>query len=59
MDIDNLGAIFSTGFEEENKSIARISTLSRMIDLFFCGYINKICDDLSKEYLEAKEDCTK
>ncbi len=58
MDIDNLGAIFSTGFEEENKSIARISTLSRMIDLFFCGYINKICDDLSKEYLEAKEDCT-
>ncbi|MCF6464272.1 type III-A CRISPR-associated protein Cas10/Csm1 [Clostridium sp. Cult1] len=51
MDIDNLGTIFSTGFEEENKSIARISTLSRMIDLFFCGYINKICENLYDEYI--------
>ena len=51
MDIDNLGTIFSTGFEEENKSIARISTLSRMIDLFFCGYINKICENLYDKYI--------
>lgn len=53
MDIDNLGTIFSTGFEDENKSIARISTLSRMIDLFFCGYINKICKDLYDEYIKT------
>ncbi len=52
MDIDNLGAIFSTGFRDENKSIARTSTLSRMIELFFCGYINKICEDLYNEYIK-------
>ncbi len=55
MDIDNLGTIFSTGLKDENKSISRISTLSRMIDLFFCGYINKICEDLYEEYLKEKE----
>lgn len=54
MDIDNLGTVFSTGFEGENTSIARTSTLSRMIDLFFCGYINKICEDLYEEYLEVQ-----
>jgi CRISPR-associated protein Csm1 len=52
MDIDNLGTIFSAGFEDENKSIAKTSTLSRMIDLFFCGYINKICEDLYNEYIK-------
>lgn len=54
MDIDNLGTIFSTGLEDENKSISRISTLSRMMDIFFCGYINTICEDLYKEYIEEK-----
>lgn len=56
MDIDNLGTIFSTGFKDKNRSIARISTLSRMIDLFFCGYINKICEELFVEYLEKNQD---
>lgn len=54
MDIDNLGTIFSSGLGDKNKSISRISTLSRMIDLFFCGYINKMCEDLYSEYLEQK-----
>ena len=54
MDIDNLGTIFSTGLKDENKSISRISTLSRMMDIFFCGYINTICEDLYKEYIEEK-----
>lgn len=54
MDIDNLGTIFSSGLGDENKSISRISTLSRMIDIFFCGYINKMCQDLYREYLEEK-----
>lgn len=55
MDIDNLGTIFSTGFKDENKSISRISTLSRMIDLFFCGYINRICEDMFKIYVEKND----
>lgn len=52
MDIDNLGTIFSTGFKDKNKSISRISTLSRMIDLFFCGYINNICEDMYTDFIE-------
>lgn len=50
MDIDNLGLIFSNGLDVSNRSISRISTLSRMIDLFFSGYINKICESLFEEY---------
>ncbi|RKD31282.1 type III-A CRISPR-associated protein Cas10/Csm1 [Thermohalobacter berrensis] len=50
MDIDNLGTIFSRGLSGENRSISRISTLSRMIDLFFSGYINKICQELFEKY---------
>jgi CRISPR-associated protein Csm1 len=57
MDIDNLGTIFSDGLSDyssnltdKGRSISRISTLSRMIDLFFSGYINNICKDLYDKY---------
>jgi len=39
LDIDNLGKIFIEGLGK-NKSISRVSTLSRMISLYFEGYIN-------------------
>ena len=46
MDVDNLGRIFSRGFdnlkEEGGASISRISSLSFYIDMFFSGYINQI-----------------
>ena len=50
MDVDSLGKIFAFGIidrkEEEKKegprSIARVSNLSREMNLFFCGYINEI-----------------
>lgn len=51
MDIDNLNIIFTEGLKKEDKSeieqneyntISRITTLSRMIDMFFSGYVNKI-----------------
>ncbi|MBA1336542.1 MAG: CRISPR-associated protein, Csm1 family [Firmicutes bacterium] len=41
LDVDNLGAIFALGFPN-NKSISRITALSRMLSLYFEGYINKI-----------------
>lgn len=41
MDVDNLGKIFKDGFRED-KSISRISTLSREFNLFFLGYINEL-----------------
>ncbi|SNZ09075.1 CRISPR-associated protein Cas10/Csm1, subtype III-A/MTUBE [Persephonella hydrogeniphila] len=53
MDVDNLGRLFNDGLRDRT-SISRIATLSRLLDLFFAGYLNKICEDLSKEY---KKDC--
>lgn len=50
MDIDNLGTIFSSGLDEKNRSISRISTLSRLIDLFFSGYMNRLCKKLYEDY---------
>jgi len=43
MDVDDLGAIFSFGLQD-NKTMSRFSTLSRMLDLFFTGYLNEICE---------------
>ncbi|MBE0448927.1 MAG: type III-A CRISPR-associated protein Cas10/Csm1 [Actinobacteria bacterium] len=37
-DVDRLGLIFSRGLGE-NASISRLSVLSRMLDLFFTGYL--------------------
>lgn len=42
MDVDNLGAVFIHGFPPEKRSFSRYSTLSRSLDYFFKGYINKI-----------------
>jgi CRISPR-associated protein Csm1 len=43
-DVDNLGAVFTFGLQENN-SISRISTLSRMLDVFFSGYMQKLIED--------------
>lgn len=37
-DVDNLGAVFAFGLKENN-TVSRISTLSRMLDVFFSGYM--------------------
>ena len=49
MDVDNLGRIFSQGFnhlgdDKQGASISRISSLSFYMDLFFSGKINQIAD---------------
>lgn len=41
LDIDNLGYLFNKGLSN-NKSISRVATLSRMLGLYFEGYINKL-----------------
>lgn len=48
MDIDNLGEIIRSGFADERKTFARFSCLSRSLDYFFKGYLNKIL----KPYVE-------
>ena len=51
MDVDNLGLIFSKGLGKK-ASLARISTLSSMMSLFFDGWVDKICQEWAdKVYL--------
>ncbi|MBK9639526.1 MAG: hypothetical protein IPO63_17610 [Bacteroidetes bacterium] len=42
MDVDNLGKLFINGFTQGNSSLSRYSSLSRNLDFFFKGYLNKI-----------------
>lgn len=53
MDVDNLGKLFSFGLKGKI-SISRIATISRMLDLFFAGYLNNICESLTGK-VKAKE----
>ncbi len=71
VDIDNLGLLFSKGFEYkkdggegedcDRKTPSRFLTLSRMIDLFFSGWMKKspACFDRDdvKEMLSGLEGC--
>ncbi len=50
MDVDNLGNLFKKGFGEGDQSIAtlaRLSTLSAQISLFFDGWVKQICEQTS------------
>lgn len=51
MDVDNLGEIFKNGFGKGERSIAtlaRLSTLSFQLSLFFDGWIKRLCEEQSK-----------
>jgi CRISPR-associated protein Csm1 len=43
MDVDNAGDLFSHGFQKR-ASLARFSTLSFQLSLFFEGWVKKICE---------------
>ncbi|KAB2946739.1 MAG: type III-A CRISPR-associated protein Cas10/Csm1 [Candidatus Methanoperedens sp.] len=51
-DVDNLGLIFSMGLKKNNKddsdrdTISRVTMLSRMLDLFFTGWIHHVVETL-------------
>ncbi len=50
MDVDNLGAIFSFGLTEQNEfekkyTPSRVANLSRELNWFFTGYINKLAEE--------------
>ncbi len=49
MDVDNLGDIFTHGFDRPTGSslatLARLSTLSFQMTLFFEGWVKKICEE--------------
>lgn len=49
-DVDTLGFLFSEGLQREDRNagtIARVNTLSRMLELFFNGYLHEI---IAKKY---------
>ena len=61
-DIDNLGLLFSKGFDKpareeeelkdkqtQRKSVSRFLTLSRMVELFFAGWVKQIMSDVKTE----------
>lgn len=45
MDVDDLGAVFSLGFSQKERSLSRLANLSRSLDLFFSGYLNMLAED--------------
>ncbi len=59
-DVDYLGLILSDGLRFDEKgdkeiyTISRIATLSRMLDIFFTGYLNKMAEKVSIEYVEQR-----
>ncbi|MBP2132413.1 CRISPR-associated protein Csm1 [Methanomicrobium sp. W14] len=44
-DVDNLGKLFAFGIPENDRSISRIHTFSDQLQLFFAGYLNRICEE--------------
>lgn len=59
-DVDHLGLIFGEGLRREASSdrpwtttptISRVSTLSHSLDLFFAGWLGKICEQVGKLYV--------
>ncbi len=59
-DIDNLGLIFSDALKSKEKNqdpdrytFSRIATLSRMLELFFSGYLNILIKQESQKYLQS------
>jgi CRISPR-associated protein Csm1 len=49
LDVDNLGVMFKEGLSPQKRTLSRIVSLSRMFELFFAGYINRIADGYSEK----------
>lgn len=49
MDVDNLGAIFSYGLNEQ-RSISKYLTMSRYFELFFGLSLKQICEKVTKKF---------
>jgi len=57
MDVDSLGDLFIKGFSDEENggenyaSFSRLSSFSRILSLFFEGYLNNICKETGEDKL--------
>lgn len=52
-DVDHLGLIFASGLER--LSLSRLSALSQAIDLFFSGWVNKLCDQVFASWKQEQD----
>lgn len=53
-DVDVLGYLFADGFRMKNVhygTISRVSTMSRMLEVFFCGQINELLNEQDYKYV--------
>lgn len=49
MDVDHLGMLFGQGLEP--LTLTRVSALSQSLDLFFSGWLNNICERVSRDWM--------
>lgn len=49
MDVDNLGSIFQQGIPAQRATLSRYAALSRSLDYFFSGYLNRIHQEVAPE----------
>lgn len=56
-DVDQLGLVMSEGLRTtaQKPSLMRAAALSRMLDLFFSGYLNTICQQVSDQNAAAQK----
>lgn len=52
-DVDNLGRIFAQGLDDKTRSISRIHAISSMFEIFFLGFLNRICERYRLYSLDA------
>jgi len=53
-DVDVLGYLFADGLRKKNVhygTISRVSTMSRMLEVFFCGQISELLNEKNYEYV--------
>lgn len=53
-DVDRLGLIFSLGIQ--SASISRVAALSGAVDLFFAGWLNRMCEKVFVEWREKQNE---
>ncbi|MCS6859779.1 MAG: type III-A CRISPR-associated protein Cas10/Csm1 [Abditibacteriales bacterium] len=53
MDVDYLGLVFGLGLEPP--SVSRLATLSSAFEMFFGGWLNILCQDVSCDWKQGRE----
>lgn len=55
MDVDHLGYLFACGLPSQEKTILQVASLSRVLDMFFTGYLNVLVNKYNEEDSAVEE----